>query len=243
MARLRVLHRDRDLLVIHKPSGMKTMRDSMKEKELSAFDVVKKTFGESKIYPVHRLDQGTDGVLIFAFRPDVANLLQKAFREETVKKTYWALVWGDPPARGEWRTPVPSKEGGSQRALTKFRTLGRFETEGEPTPPKAPEDDDAEAPPSSTGRPFSWIECEPKTGRFHQIRRHAADAGFPLVGDSEYGPKELLGAAKRDLKLGRIALTAVRIEFKHPTLRKPVLIETFPETTFGKLLSMLEKAK
>jgi tRNA pseudouridine65 synthase len=230
MARLKVLHRDRDLLVIHKPSGMKTLRDSMKEKELSAFDVIKQRFPEAKLFPVHRLDQGTDGILVFAFRPDVANLMQKSFREETVKKTYWALVWGDPPARGEWKTAVPSKEGGSQRALTKFRTLGRFETEAE--------GEDAPA-----GKPFAWVECEPKTGRFHQIRRHASDAGYPLVGDAEYSPKDLLDASKKELRLNRIALTAVKIEFKHPTLRKPVLIETFPETTYGKLLQALKSAR
>lgn len=229
MARLKVLHRDRDLLVIHKPSGMKSIRDSMKEKELSAFDVVKKTFAEAKVFPVHRLDQGTDGILLFAFRADVANLLQKAFREESIKKTYWALVWGDPPARGEWKTPLPAKEGGTQRALTKFRTLGRFETEAEIE--------------GGAGRPFSWIECEPKTGRFHQIRRHASEAGYPLVGDEDYSSKELVAASSKELGLSRIALTAVRIEFRHPRLRKPVLIETFPETRLGKLLDALEKAK
>jgi tRNA pseudouridine65 synthase len=210
------------------------MRDSMKEKELSAFDVVKQRFPEAKIFPVHRLDQGTDGVLIFAFRADVANLMQKAFREETVKKTYWALVWGDPPTRGEWKTAVPTKEGGSQRALTKFRTLGRFETEG------ASASDGEEPVP---GRPFAWVECEPKTGRFHQIRKHASDAGYPLIGDADYSPKELLDASRKELKLGRVALTAVRVEFKHPTLRKPVLIETHPETTYGRLLEALKSTR
>jgi RluA family pseudouridine synthase len=238
MARLKVLYRDRDLVVIHKPSGMKTMRDSAKEKEASAFDVVKKTFGEATVFPVHRLDQGTDGILLFAFRADVANLLQKAFREESVKKTYWALVWGDTPTKGEWKKPVPEKDGGTQRALTKFRTLGRFETDvGTET------ETQTDTTPPRSGRPFSWIECEPKTGRFHQIRFHAADAGFPLVGDEEYGGKELLQASKRELGLSRIALTAVRLELKHPTRRKPMRIETFPETALGKLLDALERSR
>lgn len=237
MARLKVLYRDRDLVVIHKPSGMKSVRDSTKEKELSAFDVVKKTFGEATVYPVHRLDQGTDGILLFAFRPDVANLLQKSFREEAVKKTYWALVWGEPPARGEWRAPIASKEGGTQRALTKFRVIGRFETEAETG---AGADGESVSVP---GRPFSWIECEPKTGRFHQIRQHASEAGYPLVGDEEYGSKELTAAARKDLGLRRIALTAVKVELKHPTLRKPMRIETFPETSLGRLFESLERTK
>jgi tRNA pseudouridine65 synthase len=225
MARLKILHRDKDLIVIHKPSGMKTYRDEKGESGLSAFDVLKKQFAEASLHPVHRLDRGTDGLLIFALRPDVANLLQKMFREEKVKKTYWALVWGDPPARAEWRKPLSEKESGStQRALTKFRTRGRFETEEEEGVP---------------GRKFSWIECEPKTGRFHQIRRHAAEAGFPLVGDPDYSTEELTEASKF-FGMNRIALSSIRLEFMHPTLRKPVLIETYPETTFGKILRQLE---
>ena len=93
MARLKILHRDRDLLVIHKPSGMKTYRDSAKDKELSAYDVLKKQFAESQIYPVHRLDRVTDGLLIFALRPVVANLLQKAFREEKVQEISEAISY------------------------------------------------------------------------------------------------------------------------------------------------------
>lgn len=237
MARLKILHRDRDLIVIHKPSGMKTYRDSKKDTELSAYDVLKKQFVEAQIYPVHRLDRGTCGLLIFALRPDVANLLQKAFREEKVRKTYWALVWGDPPARGEWKAVLPAKdkEDGTQRAITKFRTRGRFET----STPEA-----AEGTPENRipGRKFSWIECEPKTGRMHQIRRHAAGAGFPLVGDEDYSTPELTKASK-EFKMKRIALSAIRLEFMHPTLRKPVLIETYPETTFGKILRLLESSE
>lgn len=235
MARLKILLRDKDIIVIHKPSGMKTMRDSKKETELSAYDVLKKQFAEAQIYPVHRLDRGTCGLLIFALKPDVANLMQKAFKEEKVRKTYWALVWGDPPARGEWKRPLEVKEkekeeavgrAGNQRALTKFRSRGRFETD---------------APEGEVGRKFTWIECEPKTGRFHQIRRHAADAGFPLIGDEEYSTPELKKASA-EFKMKRIALSAVRLEFMHPTLRKPVLIETYPETTFGKILRILESS-
>lgn len=225
MARLKILHRDRDLLIIHKPSGMKTYRDEKGETGLSAFDVLKKQFAEATIYPVHRLDRGTDGLLIFALKPDVANLLQKLFREERVKKTYWALVWGDPPARAEWKKPLSEKEtGASQRALTKFFTRGRFETE-----PDA----------GGVSHAFSWIECEPKTGRYHQIRRHAAEAGYPLVGDPEYST-EAQKAASKVFGMNRIALSSVRLEFMHPTLRKPVLVETYPETTFGRILKALE---
>lgn len=226
MARLKILFRDRDLLIIHKPSGMKTYRDEKGETGLSAFDVLKKQFAEATIHPVHRLDRGTDGLLIFALRPDVANLLQKLFREERVKKTYWALVWGDPPARAEWKKPLSDKESGaSQRALTKFFTRGRYETEP--------------AAEGEEGLAFSWIECEPKTGRFHQIRRHAAEAGYPLVGDPDYATEEQKKAAKV-FGMNRIALSSVRLEFMHPTLRKPVLVETYPETTFGKILKELE---
>ncbi len=228
MARLKILHRDKDLIVIHKPSGMKTYNDEKGETGLSAYDVLKKQFAEAKLHPVHRLDRGTDGLLIFALKPDVANLLQKMFREEKVKKTYWALVWGDPPVRAEWKKPLSEKAGGTtQRALTKFRTRGRFETDsGEEGVP---------------GKKFSWIECSPQTGRYHQIRRHAAEAGYPLVGDPEYGTEDQREASKY-FGMKRIALSSIRLEFMHPTLRKPVLIETYPETTFGKILRALESS-
>ncbi len=228
MARLKILHRDRDLLIIHKPGGMTTYNDEKGVKELSAYDVLKKQFSEAKVHPVHRLDRGTDGLLIFALRPDVANLMQKLFREERVKKTYWALVWGDPPMRGEWKKPLSEKDSGAtQRALTKYRTLGRYETDSEE---------------EGGSRKFSWIECIPTTGRFHQIRRHAAGAGYPLVGDPDYASEDLKEAAKF-FRMNRIALSSVKLEFMHPTLRKPVLIETYPETTYGKILKQLESSR
>lgn len=227
MARLKILHRDKDLVIIHKPSGMNTYNDEKGAAGLSAYDVLKKQFAEAKLHPVHRLDRGTDGLLIFALRPDVANLLTKMFREEKVKKTYWALVWGDPTARGEWKKPLSDKAGGAtQRAQTKFRSRGRFETEA-----------DAEG----KTHKFTWLECEPKTGRYHQIRRHAAEAGYPIIGDPDYSTEALTEASKI-FGMKRIALSSIRLEFMHPTLRKPVLIETYPETTFGKILRQLENS-
>ncbi len=149
------------------------------------------------VYPVHRLDRSTSGVLLFALDPEMARDLQSLFQKKEIKKTYLALVRGWLEDDSIIDSPLDEKD-----ALTHYSTLSRFEI------------------PVSVGQHptsrYSLMEVSPITGRFHQIRRHFKHLSHPLIGDSVYGDgrhnriwKELCPGAKLFLK-------SYRIEFVHP---------------------------
>ncbi len=235
---LKVLYQDKDLVVVHKPSGKTTYNDDRKNAKPSVLDELNRRLGsEKKAYPVHRLDRGTCGVLIFALTPLAASLLQRDFREGKVEKKYWALVLGRTPKKGDIKKRIKDGKEGSVAAHTSFITRSTFFI---PTSPEEGESEvlPGEVPKIREGITVSWVECEPKTGRFHQIRQHFAMEGFPLVGDYDHGTAESQQAGKV-LGLKRIALSAVGIELRHPRLRKPMKIETYPDREYLAVLESL----
>lgn len=208
------LHRDASLVIIHKPAGMTVYKEPGSSDSASALEWVKSKVPGGRCHPVHRLDKGTCGVLVFALDPVTANLMQKLFREGKVEKQYWAIVEGECPERGEFRNPLPeAKTKETRSAITRFRVLQDFQ---------------------ASGMPYSLVEVDPKTGRFHQIRRHFSMNGHPLVGDDKYR------GSLRYLK--RPALSAIRIQFRHPSTRKAILAETHPDPDFQSLWRKLEGA-
>ncbi len=157
-----------------------------------------------RVYPVHRLDRATSGVLVMAFSPEVARLLQEQFQSKSVQKTYVALVRGYTEDRGVIDTPLTARlDGGVEKeSLTHYETYYRFEL------PIA-------SSKFSTSR-FSIVKVSPQTGRLHQIRRHFKRISHPLIGDTVHGDgtqnriwKELTGEKLLYLK-------AYRLQFSHP---------------------------
>ena len=153
---------------------------------------------------VHRLDKGTTGVILVAKDSKTQEMLSHLFKERSVRKTYRAIVEGN-PKKEQWtvegnigRHPVERKKmavlkTGGRTAETSFKVLKIL-------------------------RGFTYLEAYPKTGRTHQIRVHLAHAGYPIVGDETYG-KKAKALAPRPL------LHAYRIEFIHPVKNIPVKIE------------------
>jgi 23S rRNA pseudouridine955/2504/2580 synthase len=162
---------------------------------------------------LHRLDYETSGVLLFGKFPRDREALQEIWKHPDTKKKYIALVKGK--LRGDkiaiplpariYRHPV-SQKGAENKipAETRFRILKIF-----------------------PGKPFplSLVEAEIKTGRHHQIRRHFAAIGCPVLLDSKYGDQKLNRMFRLNFRLGRLFLHAASIEFFHPFLKKSVKIE------------------
>jgi tRNA pseudouridine65 synthase len=187
---LEILHRDEHLVAVNKPSGMIVHRGAAND-EVVAMKVVRDMLGQW-VYPVHRLDRGTSGVLVLALSSVVAGLANRLFEAREVDKRYLALVRGIPPEIGVIDHPIPNKEDGPRvEARTDYRVLGAFER-------------------------FALVEARPWTGRMHQIRRHFKHISHPLVGDVRYGKGDINRDFRARFGLHRLALHAASLRMAHP---------------------------
>lgn len=208
---LRPLRIEPGFAAFDKPSGMAVHRGWCDDDAPLALEAAREHLGVP-VFPVHRLDRATSGVLIFALSSEDARDLQASFQAGRVTKHYLALVRGRPPAEGTIDHPVPrSKElvGPEHRvpAVTDFRTLGTAEV-------------------AALGRSFSLVLCRPRTGRQHQIRRHMKHLSHPLVGDANYGKGDLNRYFRDAFDLPRLALHACLLEFPDPRTGERVTLHT-----------------
>lgn len=221
---LDILYEDDAILVVRKPAGLLTMAaQGSRDKTLYYVltDYVRKGNPKSprRVYIVHRLDQWTSGVLIFA-KSEEAKLTLQSNWEQTEKK-YMAVVWGRPtPDAGTissylaenkafkvYSTNDPSKGKLSHTAYRVIRDNGQF----------------------------SLVEITLLTGRKNQIRVHLADKGCPIVGDRKYG-------MSKDTHR-RLALHARSISFKHPVDGRPMSFETPMPDELQRLMKKLRETE
>lgn len=189
-----VLFQDNALVAINKPSGMIVHRGWANDRE-TAMSLVRDRLGQ-KVYPVHRLDRGTSGVLLLALSPDVARAVQEALQGGLVEKRYLTLVRGIPPSSGTIDHAVPRVPKGERvHAVTDFRRLAVFER-------------------------YALVEARPRTGRLHQIRRHMKHKSWHVIGDVNYGKGEHNRLFRQRFGLHRLALHALVLKLPHPTTRE-----------------------
>jgi tRNA pseudouridine65 synthase len=207
------LFRDGLLVVVNKPSGLAVHRGAARDR-VFALQLVRDALGQ-RVYPVHRLDRATSGVLLLALDSGTARRLQQQFEAGTVEKRYLALVRGIPPESGVIDHPVPKDEDGPRApAITEFRRLAVFER-------------------------YALMEARPRTGRFHQIRRHFKHLSHPLIGDVRYGKGEHNRLFRERFGLYRLALHAVELAFDHPeTGERMRIVAPVPEDLAGPLRAM-----
>ncbi len=169
------------------------------------------------VYPIHRLDRGTSGALLFARSPEVAAGLHAQLEARTIEKQYLALVRGHAPDEGVIDHPVPKKEKGERvPALTRFVRVA-----------------------SSPIDRCSLVLARPETGRLHQIRRHLRHINHPLVGDVAYGSGEINRHYRATYALHRLALHAYRLAFTHPVTGTRIAVEAPVPDDLGSALDQL----
>lgn len=232
-----ILYEDDLLVAVAKPSGMFVHR-SLADRSATEFVVqhVRDQIGHF-VYPVHRLDRPTSGVLLLARNPEAAALLGNMFAERQIRKTYLALVRGHTEDSGAIDRPLISDKGRGkpeghpsavpQAAETLFRTLERFDA---PFPSGQ----------HSTSR-CSLVEAQPRTGRYHQIRRHLAGISHPIIGDAEHGDTKLNRQYQQHAGVTRLMLAAVRMEFVHPVTEESLTIECPLEGSFSGVVNQLRE--
>jgi len=214
---LEILYEDRDILVVDKPAGLLTVgtpTNKFKTADYILTDYVRKGSLKSRnrIFIVHRLDQWTSGVLIFAKSEEVMSFL-KAQWEDTEKK-YVAVVYGH----------LAQKEGIITSYLAEDKAHAVYSTT-DGTKGKLAHT--AYRVLKETKR-FSLLEIDLLTGRKNQIRVHMADEGHPIVGDRKYG--------KIKDEYERLALHSKSISFKHPTSGEQMTFEAKVPNYFNKLI-------
>lgn len=170
----RVLHRDGDVLIIDKPSGLPVHAGTKIQQHLEEL-LDPASFGLAEPPRLaHRLDKDTSGCLVLGCNGEVLASLGRLFRLGRVGKVYWAVVMGEPPAASGTIDLPLLKVAGETGALMKVDAAGKDAVT------------DYRLVAASGGR--SWLELRPRTGRTHQLRAHCAALGHPILGDPIYGP-------------------------------------------------------
>jgi tRNA pseudouridine65 synthase len=230
---LTVLYHDDYLVAIDKPSGWLVHRSDIDRHETRiVVQALRDQMGGRHVYPVHRLDKGTSGVLVFAFSPEILRILSARFAEGTVQKTYRAIVRGWPPEQGSIDHPlvrdhddygrlITMRE--AQSALTHFRRLATVEL------PFA-----VDRYPSSR---YALVELSPETGRRHQLRRHMKHIAHPIIGDATHGKGVHNRFFQQQFDCHRLLLACTRLEFDQPVDGKRLNITVEPDDQFARVVS------
>ncbi len=199
---LRVLYQDERCVVVDKPSGMVVHRGWAND-DCDLLRLTRDTVGRY-VYPMHRLDRGASGAVLFALDEEAARVLNRSFADGSVGKRYLALTRGHPTEHGLIDHPIPRAPGEERvPAQTEYQRLGTFER-------------------------YALVMALPRTGRLHQIRRHMKHLSCPLIGDVKYGKGEHNRIFRDRYGLERLALHAAALRFAHPatgallTVRAPL---------------------
>jgi len=220
---LSILFENDDLIAINKPHGLLVHKTPIAmDVDVVAVQLLRDQIGK-KVFPPHRLDRKTSGVLLFAKNYPANAVIQQLFREGKVSKTYRAIVRGFTDETGLIDYAL-KKEHRIQEAQTAYQTLQYFEI------PLA-------FGQHATSR-YSLVELKPLTGRFHQLRKHMAHIDHPIIGDRPHGCNKQNKLWKNHFRLSEMLLHATQLEFEFPK-DQTITIQAPYSAAFVKALHLL----
>jgi tRNA pseudouridine65 synthase len=218
----RILYQDEDYVAVEKPSGILVHPSALSPRErVTCLSVVRDQLG-AWLYPVHRLDRATSGVLVFAFTSESARLLMEGWQTSSVRKTYWAVTRG-------W----VAEEGQVDRPLRETPDKPRVPAKSEYRRLREVEFSDAVGR-YATAR-YSLVEVKTLTGRYHQVRKHLYSISHPIVGDTVYGDGEHNRYFREKFGIHRLLLGAQEMEFPHPRSGAQVLLKASVPEEFSRV--------
>ena len=231
---LEIVYRDENLIAINKPAGMLVHRSWLDKYEtVFAMQTLRNQIGQH-VFPLHRLDKPTSGILFFALSSEVAAQFSPLFSGREIKKTYHAIVRGwieegdtlDYPLKEQLdkiADKKASKEVEAKEAITEYTPLAKVEL------------------PYSTGKfptsRYCLMELKPQTGRKHQLRRHMAHLRHPIVGDTTHGDGKHNRLFKENLDSHRLLLHASGLSFTHPITHENIEIKAGVDETWQRLMA------
>ena len=227
---LDIVFEDDDLMVVNKPAGLLSVPLERKTDVLSVYELIEDRFrshGKRRPFVVHRIDQDTSGLVVFAKHAQAQKQLKTQFARREPDRVYLAVVYGHPdPSSGTWRDTLV------------WDTKALIQKETHPRDPDGTEAlSEYRVVESFSGA--SLIEVRLRTGRRNQIRIQARLRGHTLVGEERYvyGPDTL-----RPIPFGRQALHAYRLRCQHPADGRTMKFEAPPPKDFTDLLARLRRA-
>jgi tRNA pseudouridine65 synthase len=221
---LSILFQDDHYVAVDKPAGLLVHRTKIDRYETRfALQTVRDQIG-AQVFPVHRLDKPTSGVLVFGRTRQDAAALASCFEGREVRKSYLAIVRGYAGEHDRIVHPV-STERGKQEAITSYRRLATVEL------------------PHAVGRyataRYSLVLAEPETGRTHQLRRHFKHIFHPIIGDRKYGDDRHTRFFEAHLGCERLLLHAAAVQFRHPFTHETVTVSAPPDASFAGVVETL----
>lgn len=219
---LDILYRDEHFVAINKPAGLLVHRSTIDRHETRfAVQILRDQLGQ-KVFPIHRIDKPTSGVLLFGLTAEAAKAMGDIFMSRAVSKQYLAVVRGFAPENGVIDHPLKEQidkhddprrrqQREAQEAVTEYQLLNRIEL------PVS-----IDKYPSSR---YSLLQLKPLTGRRHQIRRHLKHIAHPIIGDVNYGKGTHNRYFADVLQCPRLLLHASALQFEHPVTQQAVHIQ------------------
>lgn len=220
---LTILYQDDYLVAIDKPAGLLVHRSMIDKHETEfAMQMLRDQIGQH-VFPVHRLDRPTSGVLLFALSADIARIIGQTFAAGQMQKTYYALVRGYVDGEGQIDYALKEildkksdkkarQDKEAQDAVTDYRCLATAQL------------------PYPVGRydsvRYSLLELTPQTGRKHQLRRHMAHIRHPILGDTTHGDGKQNGFFFEHFEMRRLMLMAQSLTLPHPTTQAKMALRT-----------------
>lgn len=213
---LPIVYEDDDLVIVDKPAGLLSVATAFETGE-TVHALLKAHYRPRTVFVVHRLDQDTSGIMVFALNQTTCDHLKDLFEIHDIERAYTAIIEGQLfPPQGTWESyqyedkqyvvhDTPDADQG-RLAVTHYKTL-------------------------ATSKHYSWLQVKLETGRKNQIRVHCQSAGHSVVGDKKYGA--------RTSPIKRLCLHAHLLAFQHPTTKKMLRFESPIPSDFYRLMPSL----
>ena len=222
MTRLPILYQDDWLVAVDKPEGVLVHASDEARQWDTCLRRLRSQLGR-RVFPCHRLDRPTSGVLLFAFSGQIARPVFEAFERREIRKSYWTLCRGYlGPDQRELERALDDRW-----ALTRFRSLREY------------------AVPIRVGRypsaRYSLLEVSPVSGRRHQIRRHLKFLGHPIVGDGQHGDRDHNRFFQSCWGFQRLFLASRTLQLQHPITGVQLNLEAPLEWRLEACLQQLEE--
>ncbi|AZA87300.1 pseudouridylate synthase [Chryseobacterium shandongense] len=222
---LQILYRDEHLIAINKPSGLLVHKSFYSgEADTYAIQELKKQIGQ-KVYPVHRLDRKTSGVLLFTLDKEMLKTMSDVFAARAVEKKYIAILRGWAKEEETIDYDLINENEVKQNAVTRYRRLQTSEI-------------DLPFLKHQTSR-YCLVEATPETGRFHQLRKHFKHILHPILGCRKHGCNKQNKLWLQTFGINKMTLHAHQLIFNHPNSGEKIIINAAIDDEFKKVGDIL----